>query len=1124
MFPNNTNNNNGGNSNGNSFTSKSFQLYNRFKGYNDDGSLKSPGRYGYYRDDINSSGARSYFGFTSGTNDLYNSTYGGLSSIHYPKWLVMVGHYYRQLTSHTRLVTIVQVVVLFYLLLHTMNKFQRTDDSDATLNQYRNNLCDLNGDLNNNNNYYMDAFSDSSFRLEFPNINRATLCRSSSGSLVPEAYNGDKKSFKKFIWIFVDSFAHDQASEIVDNYAGHSHQYRILNHGFKFSTAIYTTFFTGKIPTNYAGKPIRSDNIFYQFKKSGMKIHFVGPEFPTIALLGDSSQSRRYFESYTNHIDDHKLFTPVFGNQLTTPTVTSVSEALDKLTRSGQHSVMMTTNLLDDKIHKKGKYDPPTLSLIQQLTANMPLLKEWLSQHPDYVFIMNSDHGGSKTGGQHEGELHGIKDGGNEGFIFFHNPQFPQQTLERPWLDTVDISPTITEYFKDINIPLESLGLVPSENYKVDSHANKTALYMDLLINALQIRQLCKLKRFPYSESIFQSATEYGTDSMHQMSSTLLNQKIEELRNFIISIKDPMIEFKKFPGRYLLFMLILVLIVQYLNLKIDYQQGNLFTLSNLKKNFFSIGIPYLFLYIDFLFLKFDYHKHFQNIFTYYLILVSITLLNILHNLFNNLSLPQKTLVNSNNSNNVNSNNTISNSNNNNNSNMNNSNGNGKVENDQKTSPSTSSVKLISLNNNNQGMDESSSIIDIPLNEISENDITDSHSRHSSQSQQINENEHELEYYQSVTPQNEWIVQTSNIVSLIIMITCLKDLIIEFLPMIYEGLKSFNFIINYLLIIYQLRFLFNGSSTSSNSGSSSNGNSNSISSRIFQEVNNSGGVYLVIVLMTLFYDLTGSVVIMQFAYLCLLVKTIQIILMVQTTDEIYMVASILLYILSTDNQRFFLLVFYLAPMYFLSGIYSERPKLSLQVPTFANSLRYLSRMIAFLMIILAFHSYIYMGGEFNMNVDVRSGGIGLVNMEDYPTFSGFLMAFHKLGYFFVLITFLHRLSKPSLQDDKDSYQLNMVFNAFNQRSQQVLSIQQTQQLYELRYQLFRFLAQKSLIMMMIFNFNFWQYKDYLDCFIMTLIISIIAVGFGFLFVIDIICRKIQPQINYYLAKIKFKIMR
>lgn len=70
--------------------------------------------------------------------------------------------------------------------------------------------------------------------------------------------------------ILVDSLAYDQAEKHLQMFKGTSNLHKVMHYGFKFSTAIYTSYFTGKIPTNYAGHEIVSDSIFHQFRQAGI--------------------------------------------------------------------------------------------------------------------------------------------------------------------------------------------------------------------------------------------------------------------------------------------------------------------------------------------------------------------------------------------------------------------------------------------------------------------------------------------------------------------------------------------------------------------------------------------------------------------------------------------------------------------------------------------------------------------------------------------------------------------------------------------------------------------------------------------------------------------------------------
>ena len=49
---------------------------------------------------------------------------------------------------------------------------------------------------------------------------------------------------------------------------------RVMNPNYKNSAAVYSTYFTGQFVSNFAGKPIISDNLFNQFQLSGIPLLF----------------------------------------------------------------------------------------------------------------------------------------------------------------------------------------------------------------------------------------------------------------------------------------------------------------------------------------------------------------------------------------------------------------------------------------------------------------------------------------------------------------------------------------------------------------------------------------------------------------------------------------------------------------------------------------------------------------------------------------------------------------------------------------------------------------------------------------------------------------------------------
>ncbi|EGG23346.1 hypothetical protein DFA_05478 [Cavenderia fasciculata] len=1050
--------------------------------------------------------------FTQGRSKLWNNdllnSFG--NTIYNNPLVVKVQPYVSRLSQWTsrvgrgRLAMLLQTLVLLMLLVNTLDKFQMTDDADTTLTKIRNNLCGPMIDQDSR----QPIFGDD---LIAPSTSRQALCQGASSHT----------QFKKYVWIFVDSLAHDQATDLVSAFRAHSAQadypggtntYRILNEGFKFSTAIYTSFFTGKIPTNYAGKPIRGDNIFAQFRTSGIKSRYIGPDFPTLGLLGDSEERERYFDEYTIIPDETAILSTLFGennnNEPATPD--SVSAVMDELTGDGETSVMLTSNLLDDKIHRRGKYDPPTLKLLEFLNRNIPLLHQWVDAHPDYVLIVNSDHGGSKTGGVHEGELHGKKDEGNEGFMMIHSAssnfrRMMKSDEEPPWLDTVDIAPTLSRYFKEVNIPVESLGKVPvpqSTLLKASSIQFLKTVYSDLLSNAIQIHHLATLKGFDFNANKYSRAIELGTTVEDEK---VLLDKIQQLNDFIVSIKGPMIDFKKYPATYLFFIGILIILIQVINLLYE---PNL--LEDLNNYVIPTVLLFFFLYIDFLFLKFDYHKHFTQIFSLYLAITTITLLYIIACVVRDVTLDMSNS--DNNNNNSNNNNikdstiTIGNNNNNNNNNNTNNNNTNNLNNNNNV-VDLNQIKQQEMDQLQQQQNSTQQENQKQMNYVNPHDIVSGFSeidmgsnqlQQTQQQQQLQSNNNSFfgnsnnEMFMTTSQHYtnneliEWLMTTLGYVCYGTTAYYVSALIMEYLPMAYEKFQVFGPLLNLALGSYLIVTLFKRRQQQS------------VTSPLTVLTLNSAG-YIAVLVLTFLYEFSGFVKLMQLGFI-ILFFSFGYLFITNRLEDSYIVTALLLYTVSTDDQRFYLLAIYLPSFYFLTNIYSGSNVRFLNPQYGVN--KTIARLLFFLLIILAFGCYITMGGEFNMNVDVRAGNVGLVNMEDYPTFSGFLMLYHKLGYFFVLVTFLLRFAKTT-----------------ESCSEHWSGDVEGQGHFSLKYWMFRYLAQKAVIMMWIFNLNFWLYKDYLDCFIVTIIISIVVVGYGASLLLDDICRIAQPTITQLLIKLR-----
>ncbi len=153
---------------------------------------------------------------------------------------------------------------------------------------------------------------------------------------------------------------------------------------------------------------------------------FIGPAFPTLHLLGVSNNHDPYFTDKLSIVSESTPFEFLRSN----------GEGFFNTLAKEDASVLFTTNVIDDRIHRTGKQDPRTKELILDIRKTLRMIKQFVDSHPDYLFILNADHGGSPTGGVHEGQLHGEPSNGNEAWIMFYNPTLTTLKTQGTWLDT----------------------------------------------------------------------------------------------------------------------------------------------------------------------------------------------------------------------------------------------------------------------------------------------------------------------------------------------------------------------------------------------------------------------------------------------------------------------------------------------------------------------------------------------------------------------------------------------------------------------------------------------------------------------------------------------------------------
>jgi hypothetical protein len=68
------------------------------------------------------------------------------------------------------------------------------------------------------------------------------------------------QSVRRFVLFATDCWPVGEAGDVLDHFKEHAVAYAIDIPGAKYSHAIWTSYLTGQLPTNYKGEPIRGDH------------------------------------------------------------------------------------------------------------------------------------------------------------------------------------------------------------------------------------------------------------------------------------------------------------------------------------------------------------------------------------------------------------------------------------------------------------------------------------------------------------------------------------------------------------------------------------------------------------------------------------------------------------------------------------------------------------------------------------------------------------------------------------------------------------------------------------------------------------------------------------------------
>lgn len=236
--------------------------------------------------------------------------------------------------------------------------------------------------------------------------------------------------------------------------------------GAKFSHAIYSSYFTGQLPTNYKGTAIAGDHIIRAMKRNNKvsyKLRYIGPEWSFLSIWGKENYDTFFdkVEIKNEPLDvNYEHPYPFFFEDME---ANSFFRHYLRDLKSNGASMFAHSGVFDHRQHGEHKglgpaseEFPKTERMSKVLTGDLKKLKEWIDRNPDYLLILLSDHGVDEYGIAGY-KMHGESTNGNEPFILLYNPSLSPKS-EIP-LDIVDVAPTLALYFEGIDIPANSMGI-----------------------------------------------------------------------------------------------------------------------------------------------------------------------------------------------------------------------------------------------------------------------------------------------------------------------------------------------------------------------------------------------------------------------------------------------------------------------------------------------------------------------------------------------------------------------------------------------------------------------------------------------------------------------------------------
>lgn len=269
-----------------------------------------------------------------------------------------------------------------------------------------------------------------------------------------------KYQFKKFIWFLTDGLPIKYSQKTLKHYGSNSILYTIDLPGPKYSHAIYTSYLTGQLPTNYQGHAIKGDSLIKSLQRSPEigPLTYIGPEWSFLAISGKQTYQnlfKRIIDKPEPLDQPHdRAYRFFFEND---STKSWFWKTLNYIAAEG--GSLFTHSAIFDHINHGVFRNTPTNTkyldgLANRIADDLNTVKAWIDQNPDYLLILSSDHGVDDVSNGYV--LHGYSTNGNEGYLMLYNPRLMPHK-ER--IDVVDVAPTIAKYLDKVDIPADNIGI-----------------------------------------------------------------------------------------------------------------------------------------------------------------------------------------------------------------------------------------------------------------------------------------------------------------------------------------------------------------------------------------------------------------------------------------------------------------------------------------------------------------------------------------------------------------------------------------------------------------------------------------------------------------------------------------